>query len=164
SDAGGTVSVAQIETCKRNCFLKGERLRQIALHRRWRSLIKRLTRRPHLLHSFAVLLLLAVCALIRRPREHSITTRRRLAQLPSEALGLSRPVSIFWDSHQIPFIEADTDDDLALALGIVHAHLRLTQMEIMRRIARARAAEAIGPVAVDLDQALRILDLGRTAP
>jgi penicillin amidase len=51
-----------------------------------------------------------------------------------------------------------------VALGLVHAHLRLGQMEIYRRIARARVAYMAGPLATDIDHGLRILDFGRAVP
>src|ERR1700736_3078623 len=78
--------------------------------------------------------------------------QRRLAMLPVAGAPVSRPVSIFWDDHQVPFIEAESDDDLACALGMVHAHLRLGQMELMRRIAAGRLSELVGRRALAADQ------------
>jgi len=63
----------------------------------------------------------------------------RLAMLPRKGLPIAAPVRIHWDEHQIPFIEAETDDDLAVALGI-HAHLRLGQIEMLRRLSQGRVA------------------------
>ncbi len=54
-----------------------------------------------------------------------LALRDRLAMLPRTGLPITAPVLVLWDEHQIPFIEAETDDDLAVALGLVHAHLRL---------------------------------------
>ncbi|MHA1537279.1 MAG: penicillin acylase family protein, partial [Alphaproteobacteria bacterium] len=88
---------------------------------------------------------------------------QRLAMIPAAALPLARPVTIYWDRHQIPFIEASSDEDLAFALGLVHAHLRLGQMELMRRVSQGRIAEMAGPIAVDIDHSLRILNFGRAA-
>ncbi|MBV8493397.1 MAG: penicillin acylase family protein, partial [Alphaproteobacteria bacterium] len=56
------------------------------------------------------------------------------------------------------------DRDLAVALGLVHAHLRLAQMEMLRRITYGRLAETLGPVAVPFDHALRLLDPARAVP
>ena len=64
----------------------------------------------------------------------------------------------------MPFIDAASDRDLATALGLVHAHLRLAQMEMLRRIAQGRLAEAVGSLAVPLDHTLRIIDLARAVP
>src|SRR3954468_20861771 len=33
------------------------------------------------------------------------TSQQRLAMLPLKGAPVSRPVSIFWDDHQIPFVE-----------------------------------------------------------
>jgi penicillin amidase len=74
---------------------------------------------------------------------------------------VSAPVKIAWSERQIPFVQASSDDDLAVGLGVVHAHLRLAQLEMMRRVATGRLAEVLGPSAVGLDQALRTLDFRR---
>src|SRR5579871_4822313 len=73
-----------------------------------------------------------------------LSTTERLAMMPASGAPLSQPVSVWFDEHQIPFIEAETDEDLAVALGVVHAHLRLAQMELMRRATQGRLAELIG--------------------
>lgn len=98
--------------------------------------------------------------LIRRPR---LSLVQRLAMLPATA-PLRASVSIHWDAQQIPFIDAEDDDDLAVALGMVHAHLRLGQMELMRRVAQGRVAEMVGPLGIELDRALHLLDLSRAVP
>lgn len=92
------------------------------------------------------------------------TLAERLAALPTAGLPTRAPVTIYWDEHQIPFIEAAHDTDLACALGAVHAHLRLSQIEMLRRIAQGRIAEMVGPRGVDLDHSLRVLDLCRAVP
>jgi penicillin amidase len=116
-----------------------------------------------LLPSSLALLLLTGCSLL-TPLPPPTTAAERLAMFPTGPLPLDRPVAIYWDDHQIPFIEAETDRDAAFALGLVHAHLRLGQMEILRRIAEGRVAEMGGPLALDIDRSLRILDLGKAAP
>ena len=88
----------------------------------------------------------------------------RLAMLPLKGAPVSRPVTISWNEHQIPFIEAQTDDDLSTALGVVHAHLRLGQMELMRRLAQGRVCEMVGRLGLDLDRLLRTFDIGRAVP
>ena len=82
----------------------------------------------------------------------------------SGPLPVRQNVLIHWDEHQIPFIEADNDDDLAVALGAVHAHLRLGQMELLRRLATGRIAEVVGPLGVEIDRSLRLFDFGRAVP
>ncbi|MCP5364954.1 MAG: penicillin acylase family protein [Hyphomicrobiales bacterium] len=105
---------------------------------------------------------LAGCALSQPlPKERSL--QQRLSVIPRHDLPLRSPVFVRWDDHQIPFIEAQHDDDAAFALGLVHAHLRLGQMAIYRRIAQGRIAEMGGPLAADIDHGIRILDFGRAA-
>ncbi|MBX9701431.1 MAG: penicillin acylase family protein, partial [Acetobacteraceae bacterium] len=85
--------------------------------------------------------------------------------LPRSAMpGLAGPVTIRWNDHLVPWIEAGSDADLAFALGVVHGHLRGAQIALLRMIARGRLAEIAGPLATDIDHALRILDFGRAAP
>nr|WP_264185680.1 penicillin acylase family protein [Roseicella aerolata] len=96
------------------------------------------------------------------PRQTGID--RRLAALPRDGLALGGPVTIRWNDHLVPWIEAASDADLAFALGLVHGHLRGTQIALLRMVARGRLAEIAGPLATDIDHALRILDFGRAAP
>ncbi|MBM3504623.1 MAG: penicillin acylase family protein [Alphaproteobacteria bacterium] len=89
---------------------------------------------------------------------------QRLSALPTQGMPLRAPVTIRWDDHQIPFIEAEHDDDLAFAIGIVQAHLRLGLMEFLRHASQGRLAEIGGPLVADIDHALRIVDFGKAAP
>lgn len=110
----------------------------------------------------ALAALLPGCAAL-SPRPASVEDR--LAALPTERLeGLAAPVAIRWNDHMVPWIEAESDADLAYALGLVHGHLRGAQIALLRMIARGRLAEIAGPLATDIDHALRILDFGRAAP
>lgn len=111
----------------------------------------------------AALVGLSSCALL-APLPEPTTLDQRLASLPRGDLPLSAPVRVSWDDHQVPWIEAATDRDLAFALGLVHAHLRMGQMELMRRISQGRISEMAGPLAVDVDKSLRILGFGRAVP
>ncbi len=101
---------------------------------------------------------------LRRGRPRPVSTSERLAMLPTIGLPVGAPVTVRWDDHQIPFIEAASDRDLAVALGAVHAHLRLGQVEVTRRIAQGRIAEMIGPLGIEPDRAIRLLELGRAVP
>ncbi|HEV7369545.1 penicillin acylase family protein [Arenibaculum sp.] len=88
----------------------------------------------------------------------------RLRAVPCAGAPVGSPVHIRWNDRHVPHVEAGSDRDLAVGLGVVHAHLRLAQMETMRRAARGRFAEILGPAAVDLDHVLRILDIPRAVP
>ncbi len=94
----------------------------------------------------------------------AVSTAARLANIPAGSWPVSAAVNIHWDAYQIPSIEATDEWDLAVGLGAVHAHLRLAQMEAMRRIALGQISEIIGPAGIELDRALRLVDFPRAAP
>lgn len=105
-------------------------------------------------------LLRRLLGLPRRPA----TREERLASFPTAGLPLERPVTVRWNAQLVPHIEAETDRDLAVALGMVHAHLREAQMEFLKLLAQGRLAEFLGPLAVEVDRALRIVDFARAVP
>jgi penicillin G amidase len=92
-----------------------------------------------------------------------VSTRDRLTQFPTDVLPLERPAVIRWNDFQVPFIEAETDRDLAFTFGMVHAHLRGAQIALFKRIFYGRLSEVVGPFARDLDHAIRIIDFGYAA-
>lgn len=93
----------------------------------------------------------------------AVSTEQRLAAFPTDGLSLQKPVVIRWNEQQIPFIQAETDHDLAFAFGMVHAHLRLGQIALFKRFFYGRLSEMAGPLARDIDHAIRILDYGHAA-
>jgi acyl-homoserine lactone acylase PvdQ len=100
----------------------------------------------------------------RPPSSDSVSLQERLTALPVRGLPLRSTVIVHWDAHQIPFIETESDGDLAVVLGALHVHLRWMQMEVMRRISRGRVAEMIGPLGAGIDHLLRAVDFGRAVP
>ncbi|WP_372620930.1 penicillin acylase family protein [Falsiroseomonas sp.] len=108
-----------------------------------------------------LLVLLPGCAAL-FPRETPV--EHRLAALPAAGAPVSRPVEIRWNDHMVPWITAETDEDLAVALGLVHGHLRGAQVMLLRLVAQGRLSEVAGPPAAEVDHALRILGFGRAGP
>ncbi len=98
------------------------------------------------------------------PSRGSIAVRERIAAFPSEALPLHAPATVRWNEQQVPFIEAGDDRDVPLLLGMAHAHLRLAQMELLRKASQARISEMAGPFTADIDATLRALNLGKATP
>lgn len=97
-------------------------------------------------------------------RPTPITGKERLASFPTESLPVTSAVNVYWNDYGVPFVHAQSDADAALALGLVHAHLRLGQMETLRRLSAGRVAEMAGPLAVNIDRAIRTLDLAHAVP
>ena len=77
--------------------------------------------------------------------------------------GLGAPVEVLRDEHGVPHIFAHSEADVQFALGFVHAQDRLWQLEMNRRIAAGRLAEALGSGALDTDRFLRTLGIRRVA-
>jgi Protein related to penicillin acylase len=106
--------------------------------------------------------MLAGCTAL-APLPPESTLKERLDRFPRRDLPIERPVTVYWNEHQVPYIVAETDADAAFTLGLVHAHLRLGQMALYRRIAAGRVAEMGGPLAIDIDHGVRLLGFGRAA-
>ena len=108
------------------------------------------------------LVLSAGCGFL-RPLPKDVSLNQRLAAFPQKNLPLTGRVEILWNQNQIPFILAEKDEDLPFALGLVHAHLRLPQIETMRRISQGRLGEIMGPFVAKADHAIRIIDFPKAA-
>ena len=77
--------------------------------------------------------------------------------------GLQQPVSVVFESNGTAHITAQTDSDLFIATGYVHARFRLFQMDLMRRQGAGRLSEIVGKAALDSDTFELQLGLLRTA-
>ena len=90
--------------------------------------------------------------------------KQRFQQIPTRNAPIKAPLKIHWDSHAIPYIEAQNNQDLAFGIGLVHAHLRLGQLEMLRHISQGRIGELAGPIPqITLaDHGLRMLDFCRS--
>jgi penicillin amidase len=77
--------------------------------------------------------------------------------------GLEQPVRVVLEQDGTAHVTAQTDHDLFLALGYVHAKFRLFQMDLMRRQGAGRLSEVVGKAAIDTDRFELQLGLLRTA-
>lgn len=121
-----------------------------------------------LLFKVTVLASLMVCLLgcsVLFTYPNKTTAEERLSAFPSDlAWPIDAPINVYWNEQMIPFVEAQTDNDGAFAIGVVHAHLRLGQMEMFRRLSQGRVAEMGGPIALaDIDLTIRTLGLDASA-
>lgn len=89
----------------------------------------------------------------------AITTQRGWPQTNGTLAvkGLKAPVTVIRDANGIIQISADTQHDLFLAQGYVHAQERMWQMEVSRRIGAGRLSELFGKSQVDTDRYVRTL-------
>src|SRR2546426_1503585 len=77
--------------------------------------------------------------------------------------GLQQQARVLFEKDGTAHITAQTDHDLFLATGYVHARFRLFQMDLMRRQAAGRLSEIVGKAALDSDRFELQLGLVRTA-
>ena len=77
--------------------------------------------------------------------------------------GLEQPVRVLIESDGTAHITAQTDHDLFLGTGYVHARFRLFQMDLMRRQGAGRLSQVVGKAALETDTFELQLGLLRTA-
>lgn len=77
--------------------------------------------------------------------------------------GLAAQVTIDYGPHAIPTIRASSLADLLFAQGYATAAERLWQMDVLRRAASGRLAEAFGERALPIDRLMRTIGLERAA-
>lgn len=80
-----------------------------------------------------------------------------------ELMGIIDKIEILWDNWGIPHIFAKSIEDAYFAQGYVHAHHRLWQMEIFRRLTTGELSELIGEATLDSDKHYKIIGLHRIA-
>lgn len=80
------------------------------------------------------------------------------AQLEGQlaAEGLSAKVIISRDAQGLPFIQAESDADLAFALGFLHGQEYFFSMDLGRRLAAGELSAMVGPAALDMDKDHRL--------
>jgi len=109
---------------------------------------------------FMAVYALTACSVITSRPDPTLSQDERFDFFTQNKAPLKRPVTIRWDSYSVPFLEAENDTDLAFAIGVVHAHLRLGQMELLRLASQGRLSEVAGPIPMveNIDQFLRTMN------
>jgi penicillin amidase len=89
----------------------------------------------------------------------------RFHDFPVKPAPVTDRLTIRWNQHAVPYIFANSEADVAFGLGLVHAHLRLGQIELLRVLSQGRVAETVGPLPYTgtLDDGVRILGLPKAA-
>ena len=95
---------------------------------------------------------------------NSISQAERFSAIPAHNAPIKNEIKIHWDKFAIPFVEANNTGDLAFGVGVVHAHLRLGQLELFRYISQGRLSELAGPIpqVKTVDQGLRMINFCRS--
>ena len=93
------------------------------------------------------------------------TVRRSFPQTTGtlQVPGLEHPVEVFRDAYGVPSVFAETEHDLLMAQGFLHAQDRFWQMDTSRHIGAGRLAEMFGEAQLETDQFLRTLGWARVA-
>jgi penicillin G amidase len=80
-----------------------------------------------------------------------------------KAPSLKSEVKIYFDSLAVPYILAENDEDVAFALGYLHASERMFSMDMIRRAGEGRLSEILGVETLPFDKMFRTVGLSRTA-
>jgi len=70
-------------------------------------------------------------------------------------------LEIYRDSFAVPYIIAESDEDVAFALGYLHAQERLFTMDLIRRAGEGRLSEILGESAIPFDKMFRTVGIKR---
>ena len=106
-----------------------------------------------------VFVLVGLSALVIAGFGYSVATLdASLAQRDGEAAvgGLTSNVTVAFDPLGVPTITAANREDVARALGFVHAQERFFQMDLQRRQPAGELSALVGPRALDVDQDMRV--------
>jgi penicillin amidase len=79
-----------------------------------------------------------------------------------ESEKISDDIFIYTDSFGIPYIQAQSDNDVAFALGYLHASERLFSMDLYRRVGEGRLSEIFGERTFRFDKLFRTIGISRT--
>ncbi len=70
-------------------------------------------------------------------------------------------IEVYRDSFAVPYIIAQSDEDVAFALGYLHAQERLFTMDFIRRAGEGRLSEILGEKAIPFDKMFRTVGIKR---
>ena len=111
-----------------------------------------------LLRGLVVLLLVAGVLILAGAVYARSRVRASLAQLDGAATisGLGGDVRVERDALGVPTIHAGSREDVARALGFLHAQDRFFQMDLQRRQPAGELSALVGPRALDVDEEIRV--------
>ena len=74
---------------------------------------------------------------------------------------ITSDIEVYCDSFAVPYIIAQSDEDVAFALGYLHAQERLFTMDFIRRAGEGRLSEILGEKAIPFDKMFRTVGIKR---
>ena len=74
---------------------------------------------------------------------------------------ITSDIEVYRDSFAIPYIFARSDNDVAFAIGYLHAQERMFSMDLIRRAGEGRLSEILGEKALPFDKMFRTVGLSR---
>ncbi len=77
--------------------------------------------------------------------------------------GLEQTVDVHWDPYGIPYIYANSEDDLYYTIGYIHAQERLWQLTLSQLAAEGRFAEFLGEDLIPFDIHQRTIGFWHTS-
>ena len=80
-----------------------------------------------------------------------------------EANNISNDIKIYRDSMAVPYILADSDEDVAFALGYAQAQDRLFTMDFIRRAGEGKLSEILGSKTIPFDKMFLTVGIKRSA-
>lgn len=103
--------------------------------------------------ALSVAALYALCVAYAWLESATVLPRGGALSLP----GLASAVRVTFSADSIPHIQAASEADLYFAQGVVHARLRLWQLEFQRRVGSGTLSAAVGSGGRDVDRVTRTL-------
>lgn len=76
---------------------------------------------------------------------------------------IKEDISVYRDSMGVPYIIANNDEDVAYALGYVHAQERLFTMDLARRAGEGKLSEILGKKTIPFDAMFLTVGIEKTA-
>ncbi len=112
----------------------------------------------HILRFFLIVLIVVVVLIIGGGVYARSEVRGSLAQVEGAAAvkGLAAEVRVDRDSLGVPTLTGASREDVARALGFVHAQDRFFQMDLQRRQPAGELSGLVGPRALEVDQDIRV--------
>src|SRR5918994_4784796 len=112
----------------------------------------------HILRFFLIVLVVVVVLIVAGGVYARSEVRGSLSQVDGTAAihGLTATVRVDRDSLGVPTIAGASREDVARALGFVHAQDRFFQMDLQRRQPAGELSALVGVRALDADRAARV--------